>query len=246
MSLLRRRPPTSAILLFAFAVVLSLSAAILMGTYAQRLRSTRPDVGPPASVVVAAGPLTRGTILDADDVAAANIPSSLVPPGSLTELEGATGRVLVADIAEGEIVTRSRVASTGAGPLSSLVPVGLRAFSLPVSVAPGSLAPGDLIDVIATFGANGGRPYTDTVASGVQVMRMSATQGAGIGATTSSGASGGTIIVLTDPTTVEALARAAATGIVSIAVIGPEPEPFGVTAGLSSPVPTPASSSASP
>ena len=74
--------------------------------------------------------------------------------------------MLIADIAEGEILTGTRLARSGVGPLSALVPSGLRAFSLPAAVSPGSLAPGDLIDVVGTFGANGGRPYTDTVASG--------------------------------------------------------------------------------
>ena len=100
---------------------------------------------------------------------------------------------------------------------------------MPAVVAPGSLAPGDLIDVIATFGANGGRPYTDTVASELQVVRVSAGEGGGIGGTSSSGA-GGTITVLADPTTVEALARAIATGIVSYAVLGPDAESFGAVA----------------
>ncbi len=171
---------------------------------------------------MAAAPLARGSVLDADDVEAASIPASLVPPGSIRTADQAEGRVLVADIAAGEIVTGTRLGRSGAGSLSALVPSGLRAFSLPVAISPGSLVPGDLIDVIATFGVNGGRPYTDAVASGLQVVRVSPIRSGAVATAGSSGGPAGTVTVLADPDTVEALARAAATGIVSFAVIGPE------------------------
>jgi pilus assembly protein CpaB len=221
---------------FALAVALSLGAAGFVGSYARRLQLTRPDVGPPTAVVMAAGALTRGAVLANDDVMAASIPSSLVPPGSLTSPDQAAGRVLVADIAEGEILTGTRLGRSGVGPLSALVPAGLRAFSFPTTIESGSLARGDLIDVIATFGANGGRPYTDTVASGLQVVLVAA-EDSGIAGASSSGTPSGSITVLADPDTVEALARAAATGIVSFAVIGPDIETLGAVASPSAAAP---------
>ena len=222
MNLLRRRPPPSSVVFFCVALVLSVGAAGLMASYARRLQVTRPDVGGPTAVLMATASLPRGTMLDAGDVEAASVPSSLMPPGSLTSPGQAEGRVLVADIARGEIVTGSRLARSGVGRLSALVPAGLRAFTLPVAIPPGSLASGDLIDVIATFGANGGRPYTDSVASALEVVGVSAPRGGDTVTSVSSTGPAGTVTVLADPATVEVLARAAATGIVSFAVIGPD------------------------
>ena len=88
MNLLRRRPPPSSVVFFCVAVVLSLSAAGLMASYARRLQVTRPDVGVPTAVVMAAASLPRGTVLDAGDVVATSVPSSLVPPGSLSARRG--------------------------------------------------------------------------------------------------------------------------------------------------------------
>lgn len=221
-----RRPPTSAIVYAGLAIALSLSAAVSMAAYARHLGVTRPDVGPPMSVVVATTPLVRGTVLDADDVGVVDTPSALAPPGSVGAVDEAEGRVLVADIAEGEILTVTRLARAGAGPLSALVPAGLRAFSLPTSVASGSLVPGDLIDVIGTFGANGGRPYTDTVATALEVVRVWPASGAGAAGTSAGGAPAGSVTVLADPDTVEALARAASTGIVTVAIAGTDDAVF--------------------
>ena len=222
MNLLRRRPPPSSVVFFCMALVLSVGAAGLMASYARRLQVTRPDVGVPTAVLMAAASLPRGTMLDAGDVEAASVPASLVPPGSLTSPGQAEGRVLVADIARGEIVTGSRLARSGVGRLSALVPAGLRAFTLPVAIPPGSLASGDLIDVVATFGANGGRPYTDSVASALEVVGVSSPRSGDTVTSVSSTGPAGTVTVLADPATVEVLARAAATGIVSFAVIGPD------------------------
>ena len=222
MNLLRRRPPPSSVVFFCMALVLSVGAAGLMASYARRLQVTRPDVGVPTAVLMAAASLPRGTTLDAGDVEAASVPASLVPPGSLTSPGQAEGRVLVADIARGEIVTGSRLARSGVGRLSALVPAGLRAFTLPVAIPPGSLASGDLIDVVATFGANGGRPYTDSVASALEVVGVSSPRSGDTVTSVSSTGPAGTVTVLADPATVEVLARAAATGIVSFAVIGPD------------------------
>ena len=106
------------------------------------------------------------------------MPSTLAPPGSLTSLEQVDGRVLVADIAEGEALTESRLGGARAGPIAALVPPGLRAFVLPSGPPAGTVRPGDEVDVLATYGANAGRPYTETVAPALQVLDVVETDGA--------------------------------------------------------------------
>ena len=153
---------------FGCAAVAAVAAVLALRAHVASLEATRPDVGPPTAVVAAAADLTRGSILDAGSLSIVNVPSTLVPPGSLTSPEEASGRVLAADLAEGEILTQTRLSGAGSGPVAALVPAGLRAFVLPAGPPAGTVRSGDEIDVLATYGANAGRPYTETVAPGIE------------------------------------------------------------------------------
>jgi Flp pilus assembly protein CpaB len=217
----RRRLPRSAVVWFGCAAVAAVAAVLALRAHVASLEATRPDVGPPTAVVAAAADLTRGSILDAGSLSIVNVPSTLVPPGSLTSPEEASGRVLAADLAEGEILTQTRLSGAGSGPVAALVPAGLRAFVLPAGPPAGTVRSGDEIDVLATYGANAGRPYTETVAPGIEVLDVVD------GGPPAAGASGGTmtgppIVVLADPFTVERLARAASLALLSIAIVGDE------------------------
>lgn len=188
------------------------------------LEATRPDVGPPAPVLVAASDLSRGVTLAADSLTVMEVPTTLVPPGALTEPGRATGRVLVADLAQGEILTETRLSAAGAGPIAALVPAGLRAFALPAGPPPGTVRPGDRVDVLATYGANAGRPYTETVATALEVIDVvngDLPVASGPGAAPS----GPPIVVLADPYTVERLARASSLALLSVAILGEDADP---------------------
>lgn len=223
-ALFRRRLPRSAVAWFATAAVVAAGAALALRAHIADLEATRPDVGPPKAVVVAASDLSRGSQLTAGSTTVVDLPTTLVPPGALTAPEEVVGRVLVADIARGEVVTETRLGSAGGGPVAALVPQGLRAFALPVGPPAGTLRPGDLVDVLATYGANAGRPYTETVATALEVIDV--VQGdrpvaSGPGAAPS----GPPIVVLADPYTVERLARAASLALLSIAILGDDADP---------------------
>jgi len=190
------------------------------------LEATRPDVGPPTPVVVAAADLTRGSSLVPDSFRVVDVPSTLVPPGSLTGLEQVAGRVLVADIAEGETLTETRLGGARAGPIAALVPPGLRAFVLPSGPPAGTVRPGDEVDVLATYGAFAGRASTETVAPALEALDVVDADGA-VAIASGPGAppAGPPIVVLADPSTVERLARAASLGLLSIAIVGDDPAP---------------------
>ena len=111
---LSRRLPRSAVAWFGGAALAAAGAVLAVRAHVATLEATRPDVGPPTPVVVAAADLTRGSTLVADSFRVVNVPSTLAPPGSLTSLEQVDGRVLVADIAEGEALM--------AGGLAGIVP----------------------------------------------------------------------------------------------------------------------------
>lgn len=206
---------------FASAAIAAVAAVLALRAHVQRVEATRPVVGPPIEVLAAASDLTRGSVVDPGSLLVVDVPSSLVPPGTLTTPDEATGRVLIADLAEGEILTQTRLSGAGAGPVAALVPAGLRAFVLPAGPPAGTVRSGDEIDVLATYGVNAGRPYTETVASGLEVLDVveagSPVAGGPIGAMT-----GPPLVVLADPLTVERLARAASLALLSIVIIGDE------------------------
>jgi pilus assembly protein CpaB len=211
--------------LFAgLAAVLALAAFGLASSYAQRLSAMDP--GSPTRVLVAARDLARGTALEEGTVNVGNVPAAFVPPGAVAASQDVSGKMLLAPIAAGEVITSSRLGDL-AGPVAALVPSGLRAVMVPTDMPPGVLTPGDRVDVLATY--TGGQPYTETVAASVEIIDTLDPGGGGLG----EGPSGPVLVLLTDPSSAEDIAHAVAAARVDVAVVGPE----GVTR---SPQPTPA------
>lgn len=208
----RRRWSPRSKLFALLAVLAGLAAFAIVRGYAARLEALRPVAGEPVPMVVAARPLARGTVLTADALRIETIPSAYAPPGTISSTEGAEGRTLVSDLAQGEIVTRTRIGVRG-GAVASLVPEGLRAFPIGTGVPPGALRPGDHVDVLATFG--GPRPYTDTVASALEVLTILEEPEGGFAAV---GATGPTLVLLVSPETAERLAYAVAFADLSVVI----------------------------
>jgi pilus assembly protein CpaB len=220
MDLFRRRLPRGALVSAALALACAAIAVGLVGSWAERVRASRPDLGTPVPVVVAATDLVRGTTVSTSMVSTRSLPSAVVPPGALTSVDDADGRVLSGDLAQGEVLTGTRIAGDGVGPVAALVPPGLRGFVLSSGVPADVLGPGDLVDVLATFGANGGRPYTETVATALTILRVLRDTEAIPGSEPSRG--GASVVILADPETVERLARASALGVISVSISGAE------------------------
>jgi Flp pilus assembly protein CpaB len=204
---------------FGASAVTAIAAVAMTRAHVAALEATRPDVGPPAPVLVASADLTRGLVLGEQALRLVDLPSTLVPPGTVSSIERATGRVLVADLAEGEVLTETRLAGAGSGPIAALVPPGLRAFVLPSGPPAGTIRPGDVIDVLATYGANGGRPYTETVASTLEVIDV-VDDAQTVGAAATAATAGPPVVVVADALTVERLARAGSLALLSISIVG--------------------------
>ena len=167
------------------------------------------------SVVVAAGHIERGTVLTESLVRVAEMPSAFAPPGALRSIEQAVGQTAATDLAEGEAVTSTRVGGGEAGPVASLVPSGLRAFPVEAGVPPGSVRPGDRVDVFATFG--GPNPHTETVAQGLEVLLVLDKDEADGTSLTTTG-SIPSLILLVSPDVAERLAFATAFADLAIAI----------------------------
>jgi pilus assembly protein CpaB len=223
--MLRRRWPLASKVLIALAVVLGALAFVLVRGYQDRVEALRPAVGPPRDVVTAATDLARGTLLSDEMLLTSSVPEEFVPPGAIEDVASIVGRALMASIDAGEILTRSRVAEPEVGPVAALVPDGLRAVIVPSGTPPGTLRAGDHVEVYATYG--GGRPHTELVATGLEVVRIlteGTSGGGGIGGTTT-GDGGVALVLLVDGEAASRLAYARAFGQLQVAILGPVASP---------------------
>jgi Flp pilus assembly protein CpaB len=171
------------------SLALSVTAGLLLRGYVTRAASVAAAAAPEVAVVVASDGIERGTAIAPSDVRLARMPIVYAPPGALTQVSKAAGRVALAGLARGEVVTQTRLARVRAGPVASLVPQGLRAFAVPTSLPPGLVAPGDRVDVLATF--NTGQVHTEVVVSGVEILLALGSTRAGQGDSDGGGGSGG-------------------------------------------------------
>jgi pilus assembly protein CpaB len=134
------------------AVVLGLVAMVM----ARRL------LKPPAAehkststtpVVVATRDVPPGKELTADDLTAADVPSSVVPAEAFTDVAKLIGRVATSPLVKGQAVLETLLAPTGSGVgLGALVPEGMRAMTMNIDEITGlggMIVPGCHVDVMA-------------------------------------------------------------------------------------------------
>jgi Flp pilus assembly protein CpaB len=212
----RRRLPLSSVVFAVAGVMCALAAVGIMHAYGERLVAAHPPVGRPVAVQVATRPLARGTRLSADMLRTEQIPSAFVPPGSIGDADRLVGHIIAADLALGDVVTKTRLAGASVGPVAALVPPGWRALVVPTDLPASAVAPGDLVDVLAAFG---GKSRVETVAREVQVARVLPPAPAGLQGP--GGASGPSLILIVDPDTADQLTYALAFGRPVVAVDPP-------------------------
>ncbi|MGH2691451.1 MAG: Flp pilus assembly protein CpaB [Actinomycetota bacterium] len=209
---MRRKRPRSSKVLFVLSVVVALGATLLLRGHLLRLEAAARETGPGGPIVVAETGLPRGTVLQASSLSVRSIPSTYRPPGAISSLEEAEGRTLAAEVLAGEPLTDARLMGEG-GPVAAMVPPGLRAAPVAVSAPPGLLAPGDRVDVLATFAA--GQPHTETVASAVEVLSI-------LAGSTEAFEGVATLVLLVSPDVAETLAYARSFAELSVSVTSPE------------------------
>ncbi len=200
---------------------------LLLHGYLSRAAALAPPVGPTVAVVVAAESIDRGATVGGSQLRVARIPQEYVPPGAIGDISKAAGRVLLAGLSPGEVVTETRLARVRAGPVASLVPRGLRAFAVPTSLVRGVVIPGDRVDVLATFGS--GQPHTEMVVEAVEVLLVLSSDGFHRGTSSveldaeAAGASAPTtLILLVAPDQEERLAYARAFASLEVTIVPSE------------------------
>ena len=222
-----RRWPRTARITAGVSLLCGGCAFVLVQGYVGRIEAERPAWSAPVSVVVAARDLARGAALDAEALEIRQVPAEFAPPGAVHDPSAAAGRILLSAMAAGEAVTATRLAAPRAGPVAALVPPGLRAFVVAADIPPEAVRAGDRVDVLATLG--GGRPHTETVATGLEVLSV---LGSGQTDALSGAASDAPrLVLLVSPETAEQLAYAGAFGDLSVTVAGADDGPIAAPSG---------------
>ncbi|MGQ0617359.1 MAG: Flp pilus assembly protein CpaB [Acidimicrobiia bacterium] len=156
------------------AVSTAAMAAVVTGSASADAERSRQQWGEAETVAVATRRLAAGETVPADAVTHTRWPRAMVPSGTATD---PAGRMATATIVAGEAFLDERLAPGGLGGLAALVPAGWRALAVPLpSTAALPLAPGDVVDLLATFGtvaagtAGEDGPPTVTVARAGRVL----------------------------------------------------------------------------
>jgi pilus assembly protein CpaB len=218
---MRRTWPLGSKALLVVAVCAGVAAFALVDSSRAQLRALEPVAGSPVPIVLAADDLSRGTSLSASMLRVTSVPAAFAPPGAVGDPRTLDGSTLLTDVARGEPLTRTRVADDDAGgPVAALVPPGLRAVTVETGVPSGAVRPGDRVDVLATYG--GDRPHTETVAAGLEIVRIlrseASTSALGSGSTETSPTA---LVLLVSPDVAERLAYAKAFADLDVSIVGP-------------------------
>lgn len=204
---MRRRRPRASKVLAVLSLVLAAGATLILRGHLARLEARARSVEDVVPVVLAETGLPRGTVVTAGMIRTERIPDRYAPPGAIRSQGSAVGRTLAADLTLGEVLTEHRLAR--AGPVAALVPDGLRAIPISVPLPPGAVAPGDRVDVLATFA---GPPHAEIVVPEAEVLSLRSAGGMEEFGPTA------TVLLLVTPEGAESLAFARAFADLSLAI----------------------------
>ena len=174
------------IAILAIAVVLGIFAVILANAWFSGVEENQERIAAEQQltrIVVATQPLEFGTALTTENLRMQNFPAGSVPAGAFNSIESALegGRVALRPIVPGEPVLADKVSGSGGrAVLSTLLPEGMRAVSIPVTAVTGVsgfVRPGDIVDILLTRqipgqGAGPGDQMVDVIMEGVQVLAI--------------------------------------------------------------------------
>lgn len=172
-------------LLLALGAIASLAGLALLVLWLRQPTETAQRV-PTEEILVAARPLTVGTLLGADDIAWKTMTQDIVPAGSVVRGQASDtellGSLVQSAVPTGQPLLQSTLLRpSDGGFLSSVLRPGYRAVSIAVDAsqsASGLLRPGDRVDVILTqnFGdlspTPGHRSVGETVLQDVRIVAV--------------------------------------------------------------------------
>jgi Flp pilus assembly protein CpaB len=153
------------------AILLAAIAGLLTYNYLQAVRATAVPTG---AALVASQDIRPGTRLSEDMLEVRHVPEAVLPSGYLTSISQSAGRVALVPIAAGEVILDGKVSGGPGEGLSSRLPDGRWAMTLPagwlVSPMP-EIAVGDRIELLAY---QAGSPIEDAavIVSGIEILQV--------------------------------------------------------------------------
>jgi pilus assembly protein CpaB len=164
-------------IILAIASLAGLLASYLVYTVVRQLQATAPEAGN-APIVVASVNMGLAETITKDHVKVVLWPKASVPPGAVTSLQQAEGRVVRSSILAGEPLLEGKLASELSGRggiMPMLVPEGERAVTIRVDDAireTGFILPNSRVDVLVSMGgiAASGERIAKTILQDVQVL----------------------------------------------------------------------------
>jgi pilus assembly protein CpaB len=153
------------------AILLAAIAGLLTYNYLQDVRATAVPTG---GALVASQDIRPGTRLSEDMLEVRDVPEAVLPSGYLTSVSQAVDRVALVPIAAGEVILEGKVSGGPGEGLSSRLPDGRWAMTLPagwlVSPIP-ELSVGDRIELLAY---QAGSPIEDAavIVSGIEILQI--------------------------------------------------------------------------
>jgi len=155
------------------AVVAAAATALAVYSYLSWLRGQVPVAGPLVQMVVAARDIDSGELIDRSMLKLVDHPSRYLPEQALREIDPVVGRVAAVPLLKGDALTQRKVGKTGGA--SSVVPEGMRAYSLSAQAVGGlAITPraGDRVDVLVTYAGEGGVATTKTILRSAKVALL--------------------------------------------------------------------------
>jgi len=155
-------------------VVAIVATGVFYGLFVNKLNSS---TGTGRMVVVAARPISAGTVLAEKDVQPMPWPADQTPGGSFEAAQQVLGQTAIQPLAQGEPVLGSRLASPNRTPGGPGVPPGMRAVSVHVSDSNPVLAllgPGQKVDVQVVLARKSGNaePELRTILENIAVLAV--------------------------------------------------------------------------
>jgi Flp pilus assembly protein CpaB len=225
---MRRRSPR-AVLLWIGAVIVAIVTAVVVATDLAALHRRARGLGPQRPIAVAVRDLPVGTTIRDGDIRVRSVHRSQLPADAMSPA-AARGRVVAVPVVRGAFVIDGNVAPRRRTGLNGAITTGMRAMQIVVWDA---LRPpvGSSVDVLVTFdpGSNSASSAAPTVvaARGVLVLGTgdapAVSDSGATGRRTGSGQSSALgVTLLVSQEDAPRLAFAAATGVVTIALVPPE------------------------
>ena len=220
---MRRRSPR-AVLLWIGALFVAVVTAVLVATDLAALHRRAHALGQPRTIAAAVRNLPVGTTISDGDIRARSVHRSQLPDGAMSPAV-ARGRVVAVPVVRGAFVIDGNVAPRRRTGLNGAIPAGMRAMQVVVRDA---LRPpvGSSVDVLVTFepGSSSASGAAPTVVAARGVLVLGTDDAPAVLESTPGRRSGtglGVTLLVTEEDTPR-LAFAAATGVVTIALVPPE------------------------